>query len=85
MVNIVGVEGNPELILYNATTQGGDMKHECLVTRETVPLGCRLVGLQPATRYTISVRSCLLSGVCGDALTMEVDTKPLGIVSYSCH
>ncbi len=75
VVSIAGVEGNPDLILYKATAQGGGGKHVCRVTRETVPLQCKLTGLQSATRYTVSVRSCLLDDVCGDALTMELETK----------
>ncbi len=74
-VSIVGVEGNPDLILYKATAQGGGGKHLCRVTRETVPLRCKLTGLQSATRYTISVRSCLLDDVCGDAITKQLNTE----------
>ncbi len=75
VVSIVGVEKNPDLILYKATAEAGGGKHVCRVTRETVPLRCKLTGLQSATRYTISVRSCLLGDICGDALTMRLDTK----------
>ncbi len=85
VVSIVDVAGNPDLILFKATAQGGDKKHECLVTRESVPLQCQLTGLQSATRYTISVRSCLSGDRCGDALTMEVDTKPQGRFEYNFH
>ncbi len=85
VVSIVGVAENPSLILYKATARGGNGKHECRVTRETVPLRCQLTGLQPATHYAISVRSCLSGDRCGDALTMEVDTKPQGSFAYKCH
>ncbi len=75
VVSIVGVEKNPDLILYKATAEAGERKHVCRVTRETVPLRCKLAGLQSATRYTISVRSCLLGDKCSDALTKQLDTK----------
>ncbi len=75
VMSIVGVEGNPDLILYKATAESVNRKYVCRVTRETIPLHCRLTGLQPATHYTVSVRSCLLGDRCGDALTMEVETK----------
>ncbi len=75
VVSIVGVEGNPDLILYKATAHGGGGKHVCRVTHETVPLRCKLTGLQSATPYTVSVRSCLLDDVCGDAITKQLDTE----------
>ncbi len=78
VVSIVGVDGNPDLILYKATAEGGGRMYECKVTRETVPLRCAITGLQVVTRYTISVRSCLLGDRCGDALTQQVATKPHG-------
>ncbi len=78
VVSIDGVDGNPDLILYKATAEGAGRKFECRVTRETVPLRCKLTGLQVVTRYTISVRSCLLGDRCGDALTQQVATKPHG-------
>ncbi len=85
VVSIVGVEGNPNVILYKTTARGGNGKHECRVTRETVPLHCKLTGLQPATHYTISVSSCLSGDRCGDALTTEVTTNPQGSFAYNCH
>ncbi len=78
VVSIDGVDENPDLVLYKATAEGGGRKHECRVTRETVPLSCSITGLQVVTRYTISVRSCLLGDRCGDALTQQVATKPHG-------
>ncbi len=85
IVTIAGVEGNPDLILYKATAEEGGRKHVCRVTRETVPLQCKLIRLQPSTRYTISVRSCLSGDRCGDALTVEIDTKPTGIFVYELY
>ncbi len=84
-VSIVGVEGNPDLILYKVTTQGGGKMHECRVTRETVPLRCKLTGLTPYRHYVISVRSCLLGDRCGDALKKEVETRPQGIFAFDFH
>ncbi len=78
VVSIVGVDENPDLVLYKATAEGGGRKHECRVTRETVPLSCLITGLQVVTRYTISVRSCLSGDRCGDALTQQLATKPKG-------
>ncbi len=78
VVSIVGVDGNPDLILYKATAEGGGRTYGCRVTRETVPLRCAIIGLQVVTLYTISVRSCLLGDRCGDALTQQVATKPHG-------
>ncbi len=75
VVIIDGVDWNPDMILYKATAQGGGRKHVCRVTRETVPLRCKLTGLQPGTSYTVSVRSCLLDDVCGDAITKQLDTE----------
>ncbi len=75
VVTIDGVDWNPDLILYKTTAQGGGGKHVCRVTRETVPLQCKLTGLQSATRYSVSVRSCLLDDICGEALTMELETE----------
>ncbi len=85
VVSIVGVDGNPDLILYKATTEGGGRKYECRVTRETVPLSCSITGLQLVTHYTISVRSCLSGDRCGDALTQQFETKLLGIFAHGFH
>ncbi len=85
IVSIVGVDGNPDLVLYKATAEGGGAKYECRVTRETVPLSCLITGLQLVTRYTISVRSCLSGDRCGDALTQKFETKLLGMFAHGFH
>ncbi len=85
IVNIVGVDGNPDLILYKATAEGGGRKHDCRVARGTVPLRCKLTGLQSSTGYTISVRSCLSGNRCGNALTQQLATKPQGMVEGGFH
>ncbi len=71
LVNIVGVKGHPDGVLYKATAGCGPSMKECRVMREANVLRCRLVGLSPVTRYDISVRSCLLGDVCGEALKMK--------------
>ncbi len=85
VVSIVGVDGNPDLVLYKATAEGGGAKHECKVTRETVPLSCSITGLQVVTRYAIAVRSCLSGDRCGSALTKQFETKLLGIFAHGSH
>ncbi len=84
-VSVFGAKKNPDVILYKATAEGSGNRHDCRVTRETVPLQCKLIGLKPATLYTISMRSCLSGDRCGDALTLEVDTTLPGIFSYDFH
>ncbi len=83
MVNIVGIEGNPDVVLYKATADSGSSLTVCKVIRETVPLRCQLVGLALETRYDISVRSCLLGDVCGGPLTMSFRMKPDGELSLT--
>ncbi len=75
MVNIVGVEGNPDLVLYKATAGSGSSAKECRVIRKTKPLRCQLDGLTSETRFNISVRSCLLGDVCGEPLKMKLQMK----------
>ncbi len=70
-MNIVGVEGNPDVVLYKATAGCGPSMKECRVMREANVLRCQLVGLSPVTRFDISVRSCLLGDVCCEALKMK--------------
>ncbi len=83
MVNTVGVEGNPYVVLYKATADGGSSATMCRVTRETTPLRCQLMGLATETRYDISVRSCLLGDACGEPLKMKFRMKPNGELSLS--
>ncbi len=83
MVNIVGIEGNPDVVLYKATAGSGSSVKVCRVIRETRPLRCELVGLTPETRYDISVRSCLLGDACGEPLKMNFQMKPNGELSQT--
>ncbi len=83
MVNIVGVKGNPDVVLYKATADSGSSVTVCRVTRETVPLRCQLVGLTLETRYDISVSSCLMGDVCGEPLKMNFRMKPNGELSLT--
>ncbi len=83
MVNIVGIEGNPDVVLYKATADSGSSVKICRVIRETTPLRCQLVGLAPETRYDVSVRSCLLGDACGGPLKMNFRMKPNGELSLT--
>ncbi len=76
MVNIEGVEGNPDVVLYKAMAGCGHSARVCRVIRETKPLRCQLVKLTPEVPYTITVRSCLLGDVCGEPLKTKLQVKP---------
>ncbi len=82
-MNIVGIGGNPDVVLYKATADSGSSVTVCRVTRETAPLHCQLVGLTPGTPYVISVRSCLLGDACGEPLKKNLRIKQNGELSLT--
>ncbi len=59
--------------------EGGCIEKKCTLAKSASSLQCEFVGLEPATKYAVNVRTCLPSSIgCSSNLTGLAITTPGG-------
>ncbi len=71
--------GNGDIEGFKVMIAGGCIEKKCTLAKSASPLQCEFVGLEPATRYAVNIRSCLPSTYgCSTNLTGLATTLPAG-------
>ncbi len=76
--------GNKDIEIFEVMIEGGCTEKKCTLAKSASPLKCEFVGLEPATKYAVNVRSCLPGSVgCSSNLTGLAITTPKSNISLS--
>ncbi len=74
--------GIKEIDRFEVFIEGGCIEKNCTLAKSASPLQCEFVGLEPATKYAVNVRSCLPSSIgCSSNLTGLAITTPAGNIA----